>query len=141
MNYLKVYNLLEGAAKYLGVEQFVFIERPDGTKEQDYPFPIIELGGIRTTQSGADLIDGNYSHNVVLFFWEKASIQDTPEEMQEQIDKMWILSESFIDILLDNVKIRIENVNKTPEPPNARRYGGKTVGVGLSFTLITKKGC
>jgi hypothetical protein len=136
MNYAEIVNLIRDTAiatEPNGTFQNGFM--PDGSFDSIVNYPIIHLRGIRTT---TDRINGIRTHNLTVFFWLESDLSLTPEQEEDIVNEAEDVKEAFMDLLNQNVKVRIDSEISTPEP---RQYKGKLSGYGVNFNLITMQQC
>ena len=139
MTYSQILSILRQAAEAVNPDgKFVSGLKPDGTRDYEPPYPIIELNPIRTT---IDRVNGNVSNNIVLHFWTLESVENDMATVEENISNMHSLCNLFAAYLFENTSLGITGEIMTPEYPNTRRYAGKTSGYSLAFTLNTKLPC
>jgi hypothetical protein len=136
MSYKDIIELLKNTCSLVNDSgKFVNERKPDGTFEFEPPYPIIQVGGIRST---IDRDNSLYTHNIVLFFWKNDSLQNSRQDTEDIMQEMFLLSEAYMDTLHRNNQIRITGETKTPEP---RRNAGKITGYGVAFNLLAVKPC
>jgi hypothetical protein len=73
------------------------------------------------------------SANLILGFWQQDRPDTTPEEREALIAEMDMLSDTFINSLLDNnPAVKLSNIQKEPQ---YQFYQGTLSGYAISFTI------
>ena len=137
MTYQAVVNLIRNTALSVNpTGNFMHGRRSDSSLEYSGKLPLIHLSTIRTTVT--DRVEGNYSSEIFLFFWQQDTPQTSNEEREAIISEMFTLSETFMDTLLETAGVSITGEKKTPE---YRQLSGTMSGYGVTFNLLTKRIC
>lgn len=139
MTYSEIITVIRNAVNAVNTNgRFTNIRNPDGSLDLDPPFPIVNLNTLRITRTGDDYNEGIRPWAVTMNFLKNDSQDNPQEDMEEIISEMFNLSETFLDKLLENPAIRIDNIQGTHE---RRPLQGQFSGFSLSFTIITRKQC
>jgi hypothetical protein len=137
MNGSDLYKIIKEVAELVNEKgRFVRSRKADGTFDYEAPFPIIHLTPIRTKK---DRANGNYTHSCTMFFSKPQNPQTTIIEIDAIMAEMEELSDLFMEALRDHKLLYFPDGDLST--PEVRLYSGIAAGSGLSFTVITKKGC
>jgi len=111
--------------------RFIHGRLQDFTNEYTGTYPLVTLLPFTVTdfRSTPDAIFDN--SNIVVGFWEQDSPDTTPEQRENIIASMDILSDTFIDNLLDS-GVKLSNINKEPQ---YQMFQGTLSGFAISFRI------
>jgi hypothetical protein len=111
--------------------RFIHGRLQDFTNEYTGTYPLVTLLPFTVTdfRSTPDAIFDN--SNIVVGFWEQDSPDTTPEQREHIIASMDILSDTFIDNLLDS-GVKLSNINKEPQ---YQMFQGTLSGFAISFRI------
>jgi hypothetical protein len=111
--------------------RFIHGRLQDFTNEYSGTYPLVTLLPFTVTdfRSTPDAVFDNA--NIVVGFWEQDSPDTTPEQREAIISGMDVISDIFIDNLLDS-GVKLSNINKEPQ---YQMFQGTLSGFAISFRI------
>jgi hypothetical protein len=111
--------------------RFIHGRLQDFTNEYSGSYPLVTLLPFTVTdfRSTPDAVFDNA--NIVVGFWEQDSPDTTPEQREAIISGMDVISDIFIDNLLDS-GVKLSNINKEPQ---YQMFQGTLSGFAISFRI------
>ena len=78
------------------------------------------------------------SANLVLGFWKEDRPDTTPEEREALVNEMDLLSDEFLEAILDSSSTKLTNVQKEPQ---YQMFQATLSGYAISFTISLISPC
>jgi hypothetical protein len=126
------------AAMPAGVGRFIHGRLMDFSNSYSGEYPLATLLPF-TIADARSTADGTWDRvQLIVGFWQQDRPDTTPEEREEIIDAMDLLSDEFIDALQDSGGRRITGIQKEPQ---YQMFQGTLSGFAVSFTLELLNPC
>jgi hypothetical protein len=135
-NYQNIVNTCRDAVP--NNERFIHGRLIDFSQNYTGTYPLITLLPFTVTDSRSTP-DGIFDNsNLILGFWMQDRPDTTPEQREEIIHQMDLLSDSFINNLLESSILKLTNIRKEPQ---YQMFQGTLSGYAISFNLSLVSPC
>jgi hypothetical protein len=135
-NYQNIVNACRAAVP--NGERFIHGRLIDFSQGYTGTYPLITLLPF-TVQDARSTPDAVFdSASIVIGFWKQDRPDTTAEEREAIIAEMDLLSDAFLDNLLDNSRIKLTNIQKEPQ---YQMFQATLSGFAISLTIQLTQPC
>ena len=135
-NYQNIVNLCRAATP--NGCRFIHGRLTDFSQGYAGAFPLVTLLPFTVTDARSTP-DGVFdSANVVVGFWQQDRPDTTSEERERLVAEMDVLSDQFLDSVLESPSVKISNIQKEPQ---YQMFQATLSGFAVSFTINLVSPC